>query len=278
MFKKMLFGAGTLMVLAVVVLGPAAFMHIKQAFGWVRNEVKDAVPVEYQLEQAEATIEEIIPEIEACKRVVAQEQVEIRHLEEEISRLDAVQTQRSELLMAHNAALKSGQTVLTSANRAPSRPALERELRLALRNHQNSESLLESKRRLLEARQRSLQAAQQKLVTVCSEKENLKVTVEQLRAQLRETQALEATSSKFHLDDTRLGDVKELLARVRKRLDVAQQIIENEAGATFELPEPITEATSVTVEIDRYFGDRSLKGSTASTPLQIGTATLIESN
>jgi peptidoglycan hydrolase CwlO-like protein len=267
MFKKLIIGTGTVVVLAVVFVGPAALTHVKQAFGWVRNEIKDAVPVEYQLEQAEATIDEIIPEIEACKRVVAQEQVEIKYLENDIAKLSTEQEKDTEILQAHNASLKSGQPVFYVAGRSYSRTSMERELRLALRKLQTNESLLESKRRLLEARQRSLEAAKQKLGAVCAEKDNLKIAVEQLRAQLRETQALEATSSRFHLDDTRLAEVKDLLTRVRKRLDIAQQLIENDAGAAIDLPEVSTEATSVTVEIDRYLGDRRPNGATVALPL-----------
>jgi hypothetical protein len=133
---------------------------------------------------------------------------------------------------------------------------MENELRLALKKHQNNQSLLESKKRLLDARQRSLQAARQKLDAVVAEKENLTVAVEQLRAQLRETQALEATTNRYQLDDTKLAEVKETLARVRKRLDVAQQVIENEAGATIDLPQDVP-SVDVTAEVDRYFATRN---------------------
>jgi hypothetical protein len=256
MLKKIIIGAGALTLLATLIAGPAVFRHAKNAFCWARESVNDAVPLEYQLEQAERTIDDIIPEIEANKRVVAQEQVEIRYLGDEIDRLSKVQAEDGERIKVHNAALKTGRPEFVVAGRSYSRAVMENELRLALKKHQNNQSLLESKRRLLEARQRSLQAARQKLDTVVAEKENLAVAVEQLRAQLRETQALEATTNRFQLDDTKLAEVKEALARVRKRLDVAQQVIENEAGATIELPQDVP-AVDVTVEVDRYFSNRA---------------------
>lgn len=269
MFKKIIIGAGALTLLAVLFVGPAAFSHVKHAFHWARESVQDSVPIEYQLEQAERSIDDIIPEIEASKQVVAQEQVEIRYLGEEIGKLERTQAQDGDRIKAHNASLKSGSAAFVVAGRPYSRPVMENELRIALKKHQNNEALLESKRRLIEARQRSLQAARQKLDAVVAEKDNLAVAVESLRAQLRETQALEATSSKMRLDDTKLSEVKDVLARVKKRLDVAQQLIENDAGAIVDLPAEVP-ATDVSAEVDRYFAPRTERAAAATSEAVAG--------
>ncbi len=191
--------------------------------------------------------------LDGVRRVVAQEQVEIRYLQDEIARLERVQTEDGARIQASSAALKSGTVQLVVAGRPYSRSGLENDVRLALRKHQTNHGLLESKRRLLDARQRSLAAAQQKLTAVCGEKENLVIAVEQLRARLRETQALEASSCRIDLDDTKLAEAKETIARVRKRLDVAQQLIENDSGGILEIPETDPQV-DVTSEVDRYFG------------------------
>ncbi len=266
MVKKIVIGAGVVTVLAFLVFGPAAFSHVKHAFHWARESVHDAVPIEYQLEQAERMIEDIIPEIEASKQVVAQEQVEIRYLTEEIARIERIQSGEGERIQARNAVLKAGEGPLVIAGRPCSRTVAENELRIALKKHQNNSALVESKRRLLDARRRSLAAGQHKLDTVCGEKENLEIAVEQLRARLRETQALEATSAKLVLDDTKLAEVQEILGRCRKRLDVAQQLLENEAGSLIETPgADEVPVTDVTAEVDRWFGRQPAEaGATAA--------------
>lgn len=253
MFKKIFLGAGIVTVLALVFVGPSAFSHAKRAFSWARESVKDAVPLEYQLEDAERSINEIIPEIEASKQVVAQEQVEIRYLGDEISRLERLQAMDQDRIQAQGTALKNARVDLVVAGRTYPRSVIENEVRIALKKHQHNAALLESKKRLLDARQRSLIAAQKKLDTVCGEKENLAIAVEQLRAQLRETQALEATTCRIDLDDSKLAEVKSILGRVKKRLDVAQQLLENDG--TMPLESPAEASTGdVSLEVEQYFG------------------------
>jgi peptidoglycan hydrolase CwlO-like protein len=253
MFKKLMIGGVVLGVVAFLVLGPALLSHAGQALSWARSKVEHSVPIEYELERAEALIDGILPEIEACKQVVAQEQVEIRYLEEESARLGKRQTEERGRIHVRNAALKDQAHEVLVAGRSWPRARIETDQVRALDAYKRNEALLESKRRLLEARRGSLEAAVARLSAVCSEKTSLEMTVEQLRAQLRQTQALEATTRSVALDDSNLGRAKELLERCRKRLDVAQQMLENDVGVTYPRLELDVPVSDITLEVDKYF-------------------------
>ena len=165
-------------------------------FGDVKAQVNEAFPVEYELERAEGMIRKIGPEVERAKRTVAEEQVEITELDQEISRIERRTETAGQKIKLQSAALKTGEKSYTVGARTMSRDRLENELRQGFDGFKNDQSLLEAKRNLLQARTAALAAAIQKLETVRSEEANLLTAVEGLRARLRHTQAMEACSNR----------------------------------------------------------------------------------
>jgi chromosome segregation ATPase len=254
MIKKIFVLSAVLVLGGAVLFGTSAWRHLQHGVHKARQTLDASIPIEFQLERAETMIEELIPEIEASKRVVAEEQVEIRYLGQEIARLEAHQEEEAQRIRTQTAALKAMPSAFPVAGRDYSRASVENDIRLALKRHQSTAALLESKRRLLEARRRSLEAANRKLETTVAEKENLAINVEDLRARLREAQALNATHCRLDLDGGKLAEVQKILARCRKRLDVAQQLLENEHATIGELPDLQAPPESVVVEVERYFG------------------------
>src|SRR5690606_3265296 len=82
-------------------------------------------------------------------------------------------------------------------------------------------------------------AAQQRLDAVRTEREALADQVGALKTQQEQVKALTANSQRFDLDSTALSQAKEVINTVRKRLDVAQRMLENdmvfESGAAVEV-------------------------------------------
>ena len=72
MFKKLFIYGGLLTVVAVLLFGGAAFSHVKNGVSWVRGQVQEKVPVEYELQRARQLIQDSKPEIKKCKRLIAQ--------------------------------------------------------------------------------------------------------------------------------------------------------------------------------------------------------------
>src|SRR5687767_10511054 len=81
---------GSLVAVVGVVLGGLAFgddlvSYARSSAGAVRSAVKDAVPIEFELRRARDMVEQIIPELHANVRLIAQEEVEIASLEKDIA-------------------------------------------------------------------------------------------------------------------------------------------------------------------------------------------------
>jgi chromosome segregation ATPase len=262
MGKKIVFLVAGVAGLAFLVLGPAAFTHVGRICGNVRAQVADAVPVEHELERAESMIRKIAPEVEKAKRTVAEEQVEITELEQEIGRLERRAEDSGRKVKLQSAALKTGEKAYVVGARSMSRTQLENELKTGFDGLKNDQALLDAKKKLLEARTAALAAAIHKLEVVRAEESNLLTAVEGLRARLRHTQALEACSQKMTLDDGALAQAKDILARCKKRIDVAAKVVEYDRSGSFGGPE--TESRDVVAEVDAYFAVPTVEAVPAS--------------
>jgi hypothetical protein len=164
--------------------------------------------------------------------------------------------QQAAAIQARNEDLKANGTTFVVAGRSYSRSSLSSQVGRALERHRLDSGLLRQKQALLLARKKSAVAAEQKLEAVRTERANLEVAVQELRAKLLETQAMEALSKRTHLDDDRLGEVKDILNRVRTRLEVTRKLILSEESVLEILPEePVPPLMDITQEVDRYFGN-----------------------
>ena len=253
MFKKIIIGSVVTVGLAFLFLGPAVVSHARHAFGAVRDGVQGAFPIEYELQRAESMIRDVGPEIEKAKRSVAEEQVEIGYLEQEINRLEKRVGDNERKVKLQNTAMKTGEKAFTFAGRQYTRGQMENDLRLTFDEFKNDQQLIDGKKKLLEARTSSLQAAIQKLETVRSQESQLRANVESLRARLRQTQAMENCGDRITLDDGALAQAKEILARCRKRIDVAAKVVENEGTRPGSIPVDAMETRDITAEVDHYF-------------------------
>jgi len=248
---------GALGLLAVGVLGFAVFgahfpsyvgtgLHVASKAG------KDRIPVEFELRRAESLIEGILPEIRACKRVIAEEEVAVEQLRDQIAGLSERQGREKSKILSLRNALAKEVPLLTVAGVPASRANVERDLERTFDVHRHEAELLESKHRLLESREKSLGAARHKLDVVRTEKARLETVVQNLHAKLREVQALEA-SAQFSLDTSNLARAKQVLSDCERRLAVAEKMIHQDAAelpvAEFEMGDP----RDLFAEIDRYF-------------------------
>jgi peptidoglycan hydrolase CwlO-like protein len=266
MLKKMLIGTAVLTGVALLVVGPAVFSHAKHALGAVRQSVEEAFPIEYELQRAERLVRDIGPEIDKARRAVAEEQVEISDLEREVLGLEKRINDGERKVKVKHAALKTGEKSFTFAGRVYSRSQVENDLRLTFDEFRNSQLLIEGKKKLLEARTASLAAAIQKLENVRAQETTMVANIENLRARLRQTEALEAVSGRVVLDDGALAQAKEILGRCKKRIEVAAKMVENDTGTpSGTIPTDAVEPRDISAEVDRYFqGPEAEKAATAS--------------
>lgn len=258
MLKKLLFAGLAAGVVGGVVVGTNSLSYIRTTAGVIKDEISGQIPIEFEIKRAEKLIDEIIPEVQACRKVVAQEEVEVEYLRDEISHLGELQEKNEKRISVQRTSLERPAAYYTFAGKRYSRVEVQSDLERTFSDFKDKETLIESKRRLLQARSDSLIAAKSKLENVKIEKAKMENMVQSLYAQLRQLQAVEASGTRFALNDTNLTEAKKLLTSCKKRLDVAQKMIESESlsisGIEIDSPAP----RDVLAEVDAYFANRTV--------------------
>ncbi|HKB14534.1 MAG TPA: hypothetical protein VKF62_00630, partial [Planctomycetota bacterium] len=249
------FGALALLGVGFAVFGAHFPSYVGTGVNLAAQAGKERIPIEFELRRAEGLIDGILPEIQACKKVIAEEEVAIESLKKEVASLEKAQTRGEEKVRALRGTLGGDGDHFRFAGVDYSRASVEKELERSFDAFRNEASLLESKRRLQESREKSLVAARSKLEAVRGEKANLETHLQHLHAQLRQVQALESTT-KVALDAGQLQRARQVLSDCQHRLDVAQRVIEQDALETPSSPFPPGPDRDLVAEVDRFFGER----------------------
>lgn len=258
MIKKMVIMSGGAVLTLVVLFGTSARSYLRTSGGYVKQAVHDSVPVEFQIDRARTMIRDLAPEVRNNLHVIAREEVEVKRLEERIERSkDRLQQEKSQIMRLRDD-LAEGKDVYTYAGRTYEPSQVKADLANRFNRYKTGDATLASLEQIHTARQRSLQAARQRLEGMLAARRQLEVEVENLEAR-RQMIAAAQTTSQFHFDDSQLGRVKELIADLRTRLDVADQMVQAETDFHPEIPldEPAPE--NVVEQISEYFGHATAK-------------------
>lgn len=250
-------------LLTGVVLGGAGFLFLGTAFpsyvstmaSSVREGVAGQIPVELELKRAQNLIRQIDPQIDSCKLDVARGQIELENLQKSINHLEkVVDSQEKKLKLGAKLLSGEGASEVMLAADFGARRRVQGDLQRTKDSYVNDVAMLKAKRMLVERQTRSVEAANQRLIAVRTEREALEDQVSSLRVQQQQVEALTANSTRFDLDSTALSQAKEVIATVRKRLDVAQRMLENDM--VFQGDDPLSVAVderNVLKEIQELF-------------------------
>ncbi|MCA9190238.1 MAG: hypothetical protein KDB03_00695 [Planctomycetales bacterium] len=222
------YAAGGVLLAGGLLFGTDGMSYLRSSAKSVQTAVKDGVPLEFELQRARDMVEDILPELRANVRVIAQEEVEIAHLRNEIATAgDKLAVQR-QTVVALREQLRTNDLTFVSHGRKVSRDSLTEQLASGLDRYKQSEATLVSKQRLLEAREKSLTAAQQVLERSRARKSELEQKIEALTAQYRLVQA-QSVGTKVSIDDSQLARADKLITDIQKRLDTAQRVLAHES-------------------------------------------------
>lgn len=224
-------------ILSGAVLGGTGYLLFGTAFpsylGTVASSAREAVaeqiPLDLELKRAAHLIQEIDPQIESCKRDLARSEVELEELQRSVRHLEeSVEREEKQLKTGARMLSTDGDGLVALAANLGTRRRMEAELLRTKDNFINNSSMLKTKRTLIERQSKAVEAARQRLAAVRNEREVLADQVASLKTQQQQVEALAATSHRFDLDSTALSQAKEVIAKVKKRLDVAQRMLEND--------------------------------------------------
>jgi molybdopterin/thiamine biosynthesis adenylyltransferase len=240
-----------MLILGGLIFGSELMSYMRTSAGSVRETVRDSVPIEFELQRARDLINEILPELHANIRIIAEDEVEIAALEKDLlATRDNVSRERVQLAALRNT-LTNQQVSYEVGNREFSRSELTERLAQRLTRVRDAEMILASKEKLLENRRQSLCAAMELLDRARSRKVELEQKVESLIAQHRLVQA-SAVGSRVQVSDTKLDRADQLLADIQKRLDVAERVLQHETSPALTFDELIVDEASLLAEVDEH--------------------------
>ena len=244
-------------------LGGAGFLFLGTDFpsyvgtfaSSMRESVAGSIPVDIELKRAEGLIRQIDPQIDTCKRDLARAEVELEELQTSVVHLEKV-VDGEERKLRTGAKLLSGDGgagQVQLASDLGSRRRVSVDLQRTKDSYVNNVAILKTKRTLIERQSRAVDAAKQRLLAVRTEREALEDQCRALKTQQMQVAALSAHSQRFDLDSTALSQAKEVIATVKKRLDVAQRMLENDMVFQGEPDELTIETRDVVKEIHDLF-------------------------
>ncbi|HLU37958.1 MAG TPA: hypothetical protein VK081_01145 [Planctomycetota bacterium] len=246
---------------AYFVFGEHTASYVGTMASSVRDTVRGKIPVEFEIKRAESMVRDIEPQIEACRRDVARAEVELAELEQQIEELTRAVTRDERKLKAGREVLAGGtnaEPVYELAGRRYDRHRVEVDLARTLEVHKNNVTILRSKTALRDRQAQAVDAARARLEAVRTQKNRLEDQIATLKIQKQTIDAMAASSShRFDFDTSALSKAKEVISKVKKELDIAQRIIEEDLfqaqGAITEVPAGM----DVVKEIDAFFAEQS---------------------
>lgn len=250
---------------ALLVIGIAGFLllgsrfssYVRTAATMSRESVQETVPLEFELRRARTVIDSILPRLQSQVKSIAQEEVAIAALENDITRSEARLRDEHKSLASLREKMRTTQVSYSLAHRELSRQQLADQLHQRLERYKQGELALQSKSELLEKRREGLAASLAMLDKMRHRKAELEQQVEALAAQNRLLQATQMDEG-IVIDGNQLSEAKELLNEIQTRLAVAQRVLVHQSDdVAIELDDPEVREENVLAAYDDYFDDKA---------------------
>jgi len=222
----------------------------------VRTAVKDAVPIEFELRRARDLLDDIIPEMQANVRLIAQEEVEVAGIKRDIEQHTKAVAQERQAVAKLREALATDQVKYTFASQEYTRQQVKEELARRFDRFKEAEVIMASKQRLLAAREKSLNAAMEVLERTRSQKARLEDQIASLEAQHRLVKAA-SVGSRVQVDNSKLAQTEKLISDIKKRLDVAEKVLAHEAQFVEAIPVDTIDEKDLLAQVDGHLAGRS---------------------
>ncbi|MGB9690318.1 hypothetical protein [Thermogutta sp.] len=254
MLKKFLIAGGLVVLIGTFLLGRDLVSYVRTSARSVQEAVVDAVPTEFQIRRARDMIEDLLPQIRQNMHLIAREEVEIERLDRQIAQAREALEQEKAVILRMKNDLANGKPKLVYCGREYSAEQVRQDLANRFERYKTNEATLANLEQIRDVRLKSLQAARDKMENMLAAKRQLEVEVENLQARLQMVQAAQATSA-YQFDDSKLGRIKELIADLRTRLDVAERLVQSQGLYQGEIPVENPNQKDIVDEVTEYFGN-----------------------
>lgn len=255
MLKKGFVLGSAAALLVGLLFGREGFSHVKTSLGWVRQSVRESVPVEFEIGRARQMIKDLVPEIHRNMHLIAKEEVEVKNLRDQLDGAEKQLVKNKTDIQRLTQDLQTGDRQFVYCGKSYSAKQVENDLTRRFEQYKVKEATLEKLTQVLAARERGLDAGREKLKAMQAAKSQLEVDVANLDARLEMVKVAQSTSE-FNFDDSRLSRTKELVRNIGCRIDVAEKLVHAESSnlGQIDLDEEAA-STNIAEQITAYFND-----------------------
>ena len=250
-----------------LLFGKDVVSYVRSSAKSVQTAVKDSVPIEFELRRARDLLEDIIPEMHANIRLIAQEEVEVAALNVDIAKSEKSIEEEQLRIAKLRDALGKPQAQYCFGSREYPRSYVKEDLARRFERFKEGEMVLAGKRRLLTTRESSLHAAMQLLEQTRARKRMLKDKIESIASQHRLIKAA-AIGSQIQVDNSKLAQTEKLIAQIKKRLDISERVLAHESQFVQAIPVDAVVEEDLLTQVDEYFQAREQQTRLASTATQ----------
>ncbi|TKJ36487.1 MAG: signal peptide-containing protein [Planctomycetes bacterium B3_Pla] len=261
--KRSVIVVAGLSVAGSLLFGKDVVSYVRSSAKSVRTVVKDSVPIEFELRRARDLVEDIIPEMHANVRLIAQEEVEVAALNVDIAKSGKSIDEEKARIAKLRTALAEPRARYCFGGQEYPHSYVKEDLAHRFERFKESELVLAGKRRLLMSREKSLQAAMQLLERTRGRKRMLEDKIESLASQHRLVRAA-AVGSRINVDNSKLAQTEKLIAQIKKRLDVAERVLAHESQFVQAIPVDAVAEEDLLAQVDEYFENRQRRTELAS--------------
>jgi hypothetical protein len=252
--KGILLGTAALVLLGLL-FGREGFSHVKTSLGWVRQSVRDSVPVEFEISRARQMIKDLDPEIHRNMHLIAKEEVEVKNLHTQLSEAEKQLAKNRSDIERLTYDFKRGDKHYVYCGKSYTAKQVENDLTRRFDQYKVKEATLAKLTQVMAARERGLEAGREKLKAMQAAKSQLEVDVANLEARLEMVKVAQSTSE-FNFDDSRLSRTKELVRDIGCRIDVAEKLVHAEASNPGQISLDDQKSDGdITERITQYFED-----------------------
>ena len=214
-------------MLVGLLFGRDAFSYASTSFGWVRQSVRDSVPVSFELERARQMIRDLDPEIQRNMHLIAKEEVDVQGLKDQLVTGEKNLVKNRSEIERLTKDLKRGESTFVYCGKSYTSREVEADLTQRFETFKVKQATCEKLGQILAARERGLTAGREKLKAMQAAKQQLEVDVANLDARMEMVRVAQSTSE-INFDDSHLSRTKDLVKGIGTKIEVAEKLVNAE--------------------------------------------------
>jgi chromosome segregation ATPase len=254
MIRKLLFVSAGLVLVGLFLFGRHAASYVGTGASWVRDSVKDSVPLNFEIDRARNMVKNLQPEIQKNMHVIAKEEAEVERLEQQIDQAaEKLEKDTFELKVLKDD-VASGKEKFQYGTRIYTVSQVKTDLANRLKRVKTADATIDSLRDILAARQQGLEAGRQKLEAMLAAKQELLAKIENLETRMKMVEVSQASNA-FSFDDSKLGTVKELVDDLQTRIQVAEKLVTVEGSYHGEIQLDAPADEDIVDQVAEYLGE-----------------------